>query len=291
MKAIETEELTKYYGSSRGIINVSLSVEKGDFYGFVGPNGAGKSTVIRTLLGLISPTSGNAAVLGLDITKNKNEILSRVGYLPSEVVFYRGMKVKEIIELSARLRNKDCSKQADILCQRLDIDPTRRVEELSLGNRKKVGIVCAFQHEPELYVLDEPTSGLDPLIQREFYDILCERNRNGATVFLSSHVLSEIGRYCSHAGVISEGKLLVSDSVENLGHTGAKRVTLQGIDHAPTLLGVKEVKKENGMVEFLYSGDMSELILALSNIKFNDITITDPDLEEIFLHYYAKEGV
>ena len=164
MNAIETKQLTKFYGSARGIENLDLSVEQGDFFGFIGPNGAGKSTTIRTLLGLIHPTGGSASVLGLDIRKQKTEILSRVGYLPSEITFYPGMKVSQVLRLSARLHKKDCEKEAQALCQRLQLDVSRRVEDLSLGNRKKVGIVCALQHRPELLILDEATSGLDPLM-------------------------------------------------------------------------------------------------------------------------------
>ena len=172
MKAIETHNLTKYYGKARGIIDVSLSVDEGDFFGFIGPNGAGKSTTIRTLLGLISATDGKAEVFGKDIVTHKNEILSNVGFLPSETMFYNGMTVSETIAFSAKLRKKDCADEAKKLCERFELDVSRKVNELSLGNRKKVSIVCALQHNPKLFILDEPTSGLDPLMQREFYDVL-----------------------------------------------------------------------------------------------------------------------
>ena len=289
MNAIETKKLTKYYGKSRGIIDVDLSVSKGDFFGFIGPNGAGKSTTIRTLLGLISATSGEAFIFGMNAKTQRNEILSKVGYLPSETNFYDGMKVKDILELSANLRKMDCKAESKILCDRLELDINRKVGDLSFGNRKKVGIVCALQHNPELYILDEPTSGLDPLMQREFYSILKERNENGATVFLSSHVLSEVGRYCKHAAVIREGKILVSDSVDKLGHTGVKRVILRGIDSIPQMDNVKDVKVENDTVNFLYSGKADELLKELSKLSFDDLTITDPDLEEVFMHFYARE--
>ncbi len=289
MKAINTELLTKYYGSKRGIVDVSLSVDKGDFFGFIGPNGAGKSTTVRTLLGLISPTSGSASVLGKDIIKDKTEILASVGYMPSESSFYGGMKVKDILAFSAKMRGLDCTAQAKELCERLELDTERRVNELSFGNRKKVSIVCALQHSPELYILDEPTSGLDPLMQREFYAILRERNDNGATVFLSSHVLSEVARYCKSAAVIRDGRILVSDKVEKLGHTGVKRVSLRTTDGIPVIEGVKDIKRENDNINFLYSGDIKALISELGKLPFDDINITDPDLEEVFMHYYAKE--
>jgi ABC-2 type transport system ATP-binding protein len=290
LKAIKTDKLTKYYGKSRGIIDISLSVDEGDFFGFIGPNGAGKSTTIRTLLGLISASSGSAEIFGKDIAKNRIDILSDVGYLPSETMFYSGMKVKDILEFSARLRRKDCTDEAKILCERLELDTLRKIDELSLGNRKKVGIVCALQHKPRLYILDEPTSGLDPLMQREFYLLLKERNESGATIFLSSHVLSEVGRYCKNAAVIRDGRLLVADSVEKLSHTGVKRVTLQGISNLPDIENVRDIKIENSTVQFLYSGKASSLLDELSRLSFDDITITDPDLEEVFIHYYTKEN-
>ncbi len=289
MKAIQTEKLTKYYGKSRGIIDVSLSVDEGELFGFIGPNGAGKSTFIRTMLGLISPTSGSAEIFGKDITANKVGNLSEIGYLPSEASFYSGMRVRDILSLSAKLRKKDCSKEAQALCERLELDTDRKIGELSLGNRKKVGIVCALQHRPRLYILDEPTGGLDPLMQKEFYDIIKERNEEGATVFLSSHILSEIGRYCKSAAVIREGRILVSDSVGNLVHTGVKRVTLRGVADFPNIENARDVVKENDSIKFLYSGDPSELLRILSTVSFEDINIIDPDLDEVFMHYYAKE--
>ena len=289
MNVIETEALTKYYGNSRGIIDVTLSVKEGDLFGFIGPNGAGKSTLIRTLLGLISPTSGNARVLGKDIIKERTEILKNVGYLPSEASFYGGMKASELLEFSAKLRGVDCKEERLRLCERLELDTSKRINELSLGNRKKVGIVSALQHKPKLYVLDEPTSGLDPLMQKEFYSILEEKNGEGATVFLSSHVLSEVGRYCKSAAVIREGRILVSDSVERLGHTGVKKVMLKGIGDIPDIKNARDFKRENDTVKFLYNGKATELTLELSRLSFEDVNISDPELDEVFMHYYTKE--
>ncbi len=290
MKIIETRNLTKYYGKARGITDVSLSVEEGDFFGFIGPNGAGKSTTIRTLLGLISATDGSAEIFGKDISTCQSEILADIGYLPSETMFYRGMRVKDILQFSAKLHRKDCTEEARKLCERLELDTSQKIDELSLGNRKKVGIVCAMQHNPRLYIMDEPTSGLDPLMQREFYALLKERNDKGATIFLSSHILSEVQRYCKHAAVIREGELLVTDSVEKLGHTDTKRVTLRGITEAPALAHIKDIKLTEDSVSFLYSGQASLLLRTLSELPITDITIAEPDLEEIFMHYYVKEG-
>lgn len=289
MQAIKTEKLTKYYGKSRGIIDVDLSVSVGDFFGFIGPNGAGKSTTIRTLLGLISPSSGSAEMFGKDVAKNKTEILTEVGYLPSETAFYSGMKVSDIIEFSARLRNKNCADEAKVLCERLELDTSRKVGELSFGNRKKLGIVCALQHRPALYILDEPTSGLDPLMQREFYSILEERNKEGATVFLSSHVLSEVARYCKSAAIIREGRILVCDSVRDLAHTGVKQVTLRNASDVPNTNNIRNVKREGDVVSFLYSGDSEMLVKELSKLHFDDVTVSNPALDEVFMHYYTRE--
>ena len=289
MEAIQTQALTKFYGKARGIRELSLQVEQGEFFGFIGPNGAGKSATIRCLLGLITPTSGSARVLGLDIGADRKEILTRIGYLPSEAVFYRGMRVREVLKLSADLRGKNCTREAEALCERLQLDTGKKVEELSFGNRKKVGIVCALQHRPELLILDEPTSGLDPLMQREFFSILQERNREGATVFLSSHILSEIQRNCTRAAIIREGTLLACGSVEELARTNARRVTLRGSAEVQVLSGIRDCQQTEEGLSFLYSGDMQLLLNALAGGKVEDLTIAEPDLEEVFLHYYEKE--
>lgn len=290
MEAIKTTKLTKYYGTARGIVDLNLTVNKGEFFGFIGPNGAGKSTTIRTLLGLIAPTEGSAKIFGLNIVKDKNTILKRVGYLPSEAAFYSGMKVKDVLKLSADLRKKDCTAEAKLLCERLQLDVTRKVEELSFGNKKKVAIVCALQHMPELLILDEPTGGLDPLMQKEFFDILQERNKEGTTIFLSSHVLSEIQRNCTRAAIIRDGMLIACDSVEALSKTNAKRVSIHGTVNFEKLNGVRDRKESGDSVSFLFSGDMNQLVHALTSCHINDLTITEPDLEEIFLHYYEKDG-
>lgn len=288
MNIIETHGLTKYYGKARGIIDLDFSVSKGEIFGFIGPNGAGKSTTIRTLLGLIKATFGSARIFDMDIAAQKEAILSRVGYMPSEAMFYSGMRVSDIIEMSAALHKKDCKDQAKELCDRLQLDAHKKVDELSLGNRKKVSIVCALEHEPELYILDEPTSGLDPLIQKEFFTLLNERHQKGATILLSSHVLSEISRYCTHAAIIREGRLVAHDTVEALSsRTNARRVVLNGTTSAPSLKGVKNVIPADDCVSFLFQGDLKELLSELSKLPLRDLSITEPDLEEIFMHYYT----
>ncbi len=287
MDAIKTTSLTKYYGRARGITDMNLTVEQGDFFGFIGPNGAGKSTTIRTLLGLTSPSEGSAQILGMDISRQKEEILSHVGYMPSEASFYRNMRVRDVIDFSAELRRRDCRAEARNLCERLELDVNKKIRELSLGNRKKVSIVCALQHMPEVCILDEPTSGLDPLMQREFYSILEERNKNGATIFVSSHILSEVQRYCRHAAVIREGRLLVSDSTQNLGHTDTKRVRLRGAKLPLELPDMKDVQTDGDSVSFLYGGILKDLLHVLARLSLTDVSITEPDLEEIFMHYYG----
>ncbi len=289
---IKTASLTKYYGKARGIIDLDLTVQEGDFFGFIGPNGAGKSTTIRTLLGLLAPTGGTAEIFGKDVSSHRTELLADIGYMPSEASFYRNRRVREIIKLSADLRGagheKDCAAEAARLCERLELDTSKKISELSLGNRKKVSVVCALQHRPRLCILDEPTSGLDPLMQREFYAILEERNREGDTIFLSSHVLSEVQRHCRRAAVIREGRLLISDSIERLGHADAKRVTVRGLEEPPRLKNMRDLKKTGDTFTFLYSGTPKELLAALAPLPLTDLAVAEPDLEEIFMHYYTS---
>ena len=273
-KAIFAENLTKFYGKARGIDGLNLEVAPGEFFGFIGPNGAGKSTTIRTLLGLISPTAGKGRVFGMDIVKNKKAILERVGYLPSDIAFYSGMKVRDMLKLSADLHRKNCDAAAAELCDRLQLDRERKVEDLSFG----------------LLVLDEPTGGLDPLMQHEFFSILQERNQEGVTVFLSSHVLSEIQRYCSKAAIIREGKIIACDSVDRLVKTGARRVTFRGNLQPDALPDVRDWTETDGTVSFLYNGETNRLVRTLAGLDVHELTIAEPDLEEIVIHFYQKGG-
>ena len=288
MNAIQTDGLTKFYGRSRGIIELDLEVHEGEFYGFIGPNGAGKSTTIRILMGLIHKTRGSARILGKDISKEKEQILSVTGYLPSEAVFYPDMRGRDLIRLSADLRRKDCRKTSSDLWEQLQLDPSRRISELSFGNRKKLAVVCALQHDPQICILDEPTGGLDPLMQREFFEILKERNKKGMTVFLSSHILSEVQRFCSRAAIIREGRIIASGSVEELTRTNAKRVTVRGTFDPSGLPDVRDLQISGDMVSFLYGGDINLLLSRLSRHQIMDLSLSEPDLEEIFLHYYTE---
>lgn len=286
MNAIETKKLTKFYGKSRGIVELDLTVKEGEFFGFIGPNGAGKSTTIRTLLGLIKSSRGTARIFGKDIAGKKSEILAETGYLPSEAVFYSGMRVLDILKLSADLRHMDCRSEAEKLCERLELDTSKKVGQLSFGNRKKVGIVCALQHNPRLCILDEPTSGLDPLMQREFFEILTERNRKGTTIFLSSHILSEIQRNCSRAAIIREGRMIACDSVEALAKTGAKRISIHGSVDLMGLPEIRDLQQTENSSSFLYGGDINLLLQTLAKQRIEELSVAEPDLEEIFMHYY-----
>lgn len=272
--AIEIENLTKTYGKNRGVTNLNLKVAKGDIFGFLGPNGAGKSTTIRSILGMIHFSEGNVRILGMDVLKKHDEVLKNIGYMPSEAMFYPSMKVKDVIKFSSSMRNMDCTDEASRLCERLSVDTEKKIEELSLGNRKKVSIVCAMQHKPKLFIFDEPTSGLDPLMQAEFFRLILEYNKEGATCFLSSHVLSEIKKYCHNAAIIKEGKLICTDTVENLTKTNAKRIKM-----------VKDGKEEN----FVYKGNMNELFAGFAGHDISDIVIEEPELDEIFMHYYEQD--
>ena len=210
--AIEIEHLTKSYGKNRGVIDVSLKVREGDIFGFLGPNGAGKSTTIRSMLGFLKFGSGKITILGMDSIKDHERILENVGYMPSEAWFYNSMKVSDVIKFAADVRGLDCSEEAAKLCEKLKVDVNKKIRELSLGNRKKVSIVCAMQHKPKLFIFDEPTGGLDPLMQKHFFELINGYVSEGATCLLSTHVLSEVNKYCTNAAIMREGRLMMLDS-------------------------------------------------------------------------------
>lgn len=311
--AIEISGLTKNYGKHRGVRNISLTVKEGDIFGFLGPNGAGKSTTIRSMLGLIRFQEGQIRLLQRDAVKNRREVLSQIGYMPSEAMFYPTMKVKDVIAFaagnagketggagaagsagkeiggvgavgsagketgsvgasgSAGTGRRDCAEESERICELLKVDREKKIEELSLGNRKKVSIVCAMQHKPRLLILDEPTSGLDPLMQEAFFKLILEYNAQGTTCFLSSHVISEVKRYCRNAAIIRDGAIIRVDTVENLSKSNLRRIKLT----------------ENGIVEeFVHTGSMKELLKKLEGRNVEDLLIEEPSLEELFIHYY-----
>lgn len=288
---IEIKNLTKKYGKNRGIEDVSIEVEDGEIYGFIGPNGAGKSTLIRTLLGLQKQTSGDATIFGHDIKDFSKKIASDVGYLPSEVFYYDGMKVKDLLKYSASFYDHDCSQRILELASRLDLDMNRKIEDLSYGNRKKVGIVQALLHSPKLLVLDEPTGGLDPLMQQTFFEILEEENAKGTTIFLSSHILSEVQRMCKRVAIIKDGQIIEVNNVKEMSEDNYKKCHIELVD--PKLVtdlenfeGVTNFKLKEGKISFIFKGDMNTIVSELTKYNLKDLAIEEPSLEEIFIHFY-----
>lgn len=289
-KIIEIENLTKYYGKTCGIKNVSFDIKKGEIFGFIGPNGAGKSSLIRTILGLQKPTSGTAKIFGEDINNYAKKIASDIGYLPSEVFYYDGMKVKELLNYSASFYKKDCKKRIVELSERLELDLERKISDLSYGNRKKVGIVQALLHEPKILILDEPTGGLDPLMQQKFFEILEEENKRGTTIFLSSHILSEVQRLCQRVAIIKKGEIISISNIHEIREDNYKKINIKvredyKIDFSQ-LSGVTNLTQKTSSIEFLFKGNMNNLLQLIASESILDLTISEPSLEEIFLHYY-----
>jgi ABC-2 type transport system ATP-binding protein len=289
MSIIEVNHLTKYYGKSRGIGDVSFNVEEGEIFGFIGPNGAGKSTTIRLFLSLIYPTKGEAKIFGKDCVKFGPELRQEIGYLPSEVFYYEGMKVLDLLKYSASFYKKDCTKRLHELSDLMELDLKRRISDLSYGNKKKVGIVQGLLHQPKLIVLDEPTAGLDPLMQHKFFNLIREENKRGATVFFSSHILGEVQRLCNRVAIIKEGSVIDLQDIKTLQKDNYKkiRVTATGLDEKSFQVdGVTALQKSNSTVSFFYKGDINVIAKLISSGKISDLTVEDLTLEEIFMHYY-----
>lgn len=292
-QAIVLNQLTKHYGTHRGINDLSFSVNEGEFFGFIGPNGAGKSTTIRTLMGLIHPSGGNASIFDLDCQTKASVIARDVGYLPSENSYYENMKVRELLQYTADLYGMDCKTKMKELADRLNLDLSRKIADLSLGNKKKVGIVSAIMTSPKLIIMDEPTSGLDPLIQQAFYDILKEENSRGATVFFSSHVLSEVQKLCDRVAILKEGQLIGIQSIKELRESGYKKVSLSAKEAIPRdffdLSGIANYAEtaDKTSVSFMYNGNITAIIDKLHLLHLDDVLLEEPSLEEIFMHYYA----
>jgi len=289
MNVIEIKNLTKFYGKNRGIEDVSLSVREGEIFGFIGPNGAGKSTTIRLLLSLIYPTSGSAEIFGRDCIKYGHEIRNDIGYLPSEVFYYDKMKVKDLLRYSASFYKGDHNDRIKHLSEIMELDLNRRIEELSYGNKKKVGIVQGLLHRPKLILLDEPTSGLDPLMQNKFFNLILEENKNGATVFFSSHILTEVQKLCNRVAIIRDGHIIKTEDIASLRKETYKKVyvrTDKNPGNPAKIPGVSNVEVIDGEIRFLYKGDINDLVALISKDKVKDLNITEPDLEEVFMHYY-----
>lgn len=288
---IRTDNLTKYYGKSLGISNLSFEISEGEIFGFIGPNGSGKSTTIRTLLNFIFPTFGSATIFGKDIIKNSQEIRMNIGYLPSEINYYDDMKVKDLFMYSAAFYKKNCMERIDNLAQRLELDLDRKIEDLSFGNRRKVGIIQALLHSPTLLILDEPSSGLDPLMQKVFFDLLKEEKQRGVTIFFSSHILGEVQRLCDRVGIIKNGNLIKVEKVDALIKNKFKKITITfENENYPQMIidGIVNQEMNKNAINLLYNGDTKALVEKLSHIKFEDLLIEEPSLEEIFMNYYEK---
>lgn len=288
---IKTENLTKFYGhNSRGIIDLTLEIKKGEIFGFIGPNGAGKSTTVRTLLNYIFPSSGSASIMGLDVVNDSVEIRKNVGYIPSEVNYYNDMNVKDFLKYSTEYYTNDYEERLDYLTEKLEVDLNKKIGDLSFGNKKKLAIVAAFVYEPEILILDEPTSGLDPLMQQVFFELLEEERKRGATIFFSSHVLGDVQRICDRVGIIKEGKLIKIESIDDILKTRAKKIRIISDN-----LKIKENDNIKNLVisgnrfNFIYKGEIKELIKLINGFDIIDMSIVEPSLEEMFMHYYERE--
>lgn len=294
MKIVDIHHLTKYYKKVRGITDISFSIEEGEVFGFIGPNGSGKSTTIRTLLNFIYPTTGNATIFGKDVVRYSKEIRSQVGYLPSEVHYYDDMKVIDLLSYSLKFYPGGDINRIHRLSGQLELDLHRKIEDLSFGNRKKVGIVQALIHSPKLLILDEPTSGLDPLMQQVFFQILEDERKKGTTIFFSSHVLSEVRSICDRVAIIKEGRLIKVESLESLMKNQLKSIILT-IDYPEQVSldinGVVKYEIRGKEIHLLYGGDIRELLTTINVMPYRDIRIEEPSLDEIFMHYYRQEEV
>lgn len=297
MNIIETKKLTKFYGKTLGICDVNLNIKEGEIFGFIGPNGAGKSTTIRTLLGLIYPTSGSAKIFGKDIKKFGSDIKENIGYLPSEVFYYDDMRVVDLLKYSGSFYKKDKKailKRINYLAEYLDLDLKKKIDDLSYGNKKKVGIIQGLLHEPKLIILDEPTGGLDPLMQQRFFDLLKSENKKGATILFSSHILSEVQKVCDRVAIIKSGKIIKVENIKDLAKDTHKRFKLEFVDDINAedlvnLAGVSDLNIDNNIVHFLFKGDINNIVELIAKYRLANLLVEEPDLEDIFMHYYQTD--
>lgn len=289
MGIIETSNLTKYYGKTLGIKDVSIDVKEGEVFGFIGPNGAGKSTFIRLLLSLIYPSSGEAKLFGKDAIKYGPDLRKEVGYLPSEIFYYENMKVIDLLKYSASFYEKDCTSRIEKLACTMELDLNKKIDSLSYGNKKKVGIVQGLLHDPKLIILDEPTGGLDPLMQQKFFNIIRDENEKGATVFFSSHILGEVQELCDRVAIIRDGSIIETSDIKTLRENNYKKITIWGEGLGEELFphdGINQFVEEDDAIKFFYSGNINIILDTISSIEIKDISIEEPSLEEIFMHYY-----
>jgi ABC-2 type transport system ATP-binding protein len=292
---IQTERLTKSYGAHRGIVDIDLEVGEGEAFGFLGPNGAGKTTTIRVLLDHIRPTSGRALVFGIGTTVDPVAIHRRIGYLPGEFTLYDKLTGGQTIEYFANLRGGvDPLYQADLVA-RLDVDPSRKFREYSKGNKQKIGLIVALQHRPDLLMLDEPTSGLDPLVQQTFFEVIREAKSEGRTIFLSSHILSEVEKTCDRVAIIRDGRLVKVDRVEALRDLAHHQVELRFVGEVPVgafaaIPGVSDVVAEDHILRMRVSGSIAPVVREAARYELLDFVSREPSLEETFLSMYGHEA-
>lgn len=291
---IDITDLSKYYGKARGIEHIDLRINEGEIFGFIGPNGAGKSTTIRILMNMIFPTSGSASIMGMDVIMETKKIKKLVGYIPSDANAYSSMDVNEFLSYCIRFYEvQDGEKRISELTEMFELDRNRKITDLSLGNRKKVSIVQSLLHRPRLLILDEPTTGLDPLMQSVFFELIRLENKNGMTIFFSSHILGEVQMLCKRVAIIKEGKIIQLEDIDNLRKKQLKKVTVEFPDKVSSesfkIPGFEELIYAPGnLVTFMYSGNINELIAFLAGRKIINLMIEEPLLDEIFLHYYQN---
>ena len=285
---LEIQNLTKYYGKIKGVENLSLKLNRGEIFGFIGPNGAGKSTTIRSIMNLINKTSGKVLIEGKEFLKDDIVIKEKIGYLPSEIYLYDDLTVKEMLDYHERFYKKNIHGRRTELVKRFELDEEKKVEDLSLGNLKKLGIVLSFMHEPKILILDEPTSGLDPIMQNRFYELLKEEKQKGATIFYSTHILSEVSKICDRVGIIKEGKLIQVEKIDDLLKKGLTYVTLTSRDNDKIIsdLNLNVSNKNKDTIRFSNSISSDKLIKELSKYSIDRILIEEATLEDMFLHYY-----
>lgn len=285
---LEVKKLKKYYGDIRGVENVSFILKEGEAYGFIGPNGAGKSTTIKTIMNLINKTSGSITINGKENDKNNLELKRIIGYLPSEINLYSDLTVKEILNFHESFYDKDLTKRRNELVNLFKLDETKRIEDLSFGNLKKLGIILALIHEPKILILDEPTSGLDPIMQKEFYNILLEEKKKGTTILYSTHVLSEVSKICDRIGIIRDGKIIKEDKIENIEKNGMTYLTIESdeIDKIKNELKLKVISESNNSVKFLNNNNPNELIKKISKFNIDKLLIEEAPIEDIVMEYY-----
>ena len=285
MDIIETKDLTKYYGKIKGIENLNFTVKKGEIFGFLGPNGAGKTTTIRTLLGILKPTQGEAYIFGENIEDNIVKIRSKVGYIPGELTLYEHLTGRQFLYYFSSLRNTILP-LLDELLQVFEIPLDRKIKSYSRGMKQKLGIIQAFMDDPELVIMDEPTSGLDPLLQQKFYDFLLSEKKKGRTMFFSSHILSEIDKICDRVAIIRDGNLVTVENIETLKSKRGKRIRLKIKDNPARFRGPRDMKILDGWIEFVATGNLDYWMKEISKFTVVDLEISDFSLEDIFIRYY-----